>query len=128
MQHHPWDAAPACPQGGPYGLANVPYSTRFFAGTPAAGDELVYTVPAGYVAVVRDIELLQGYADTQTVYVILSVPGPLTVGFAGSSALASLEFLHWSGRVVANAGDELYVFTNDGEVQVTISGYLLSSP
>jgi hypothetical protein len=100
------------------------YSTLFYAGvvttaTPAA----LYTVPADYVVVVRDIvtRLSSGSADTITVYdgtnlVTLLVATPAT------TAATSI----WQGRQVFTAGQVIAAAVTGGTWQLRISGYLLT--
>jgi hypothetical protein len=106
----------------------VPYSTRFFAGTPASGAQTVYTVPSSYVAVLRDLSAFQAYDGAQLVLAQAVVPGPLTAAFIYEDELAYLSVVHWEGRVVLNAGDALQLYSAEGEVQWVVSGYLLSAP
>lgn len=102
------------------------YSTKFFAGpyTGAGGPQTVYTVPTGFVVVVRDIEFFSSNADS------FNVQG----GPPGSTAVIWLSRLssagtwaQWGGRSVLNAGDVITVYSGSTGGQFYVSGYLLST-
>lgn len=100
------------------------YSTRFANITSsAAGPTVLYTVPSGMVAVIRDVSGLCSGA-----------PGALAIGINGTQsfmsalALASLQSFQWKGRQILNATDTLDLFVLAGTVQVCVSGYLLALP
>lgn len=106
----------------------MPYSTRFFAGSYDAGASLVYTVPALYVAVLRDLEVLNLYDGANVAGLYLDIPGPLQVQ-VGNWPLGSFgEPFQWQGRVVLNAGDEIQAVVGISSIQMVCSGYLLSAP
>jgi len=102
------------------------YSTLFFAGGISPGDHDVYTVPAGHVAVLRDVALLNA-SITNALVVIGSFPDNvnwwrLTTG-AGVSSCAE-----WQGRQVYPAGYTMTLdFVGDAAF-VRMSGYLLTAP
>lgn len=88
----------------------------------------VFTVPAQYVAVIRDVEVYAGTVSAVEVSANLKVPGPLILAFYVVNGLEPGTWAQWTGRVVANAGETLTLgATVDGPI-VTASGYLLSSP
>lgn len=87
-----------------------------------------YTVPAGYVAVVRDVEALNSSASTDSLFIAATVPGPLTVTLTKFYDLAGETPAQWQGRVVLLAGDGLEVYSGVEVFEVMISGYLLSAP
>lgn len=128
MQRRAWDAAPAGAAGGPHRLGPVPYSTRFAAAELATETTTLYTVPADYVAVVRDLELYGNVASDAEVALEITAPGPLTIIWFVVNPLVPGAWDHWEGRVVLNAGDELVAVTTVNGVHVTVSGYLLSAP
>lgn len=106
----------------------MPYSTRFFAGNTIAGTVVTaYTVPADSVAVIRDIEVLNPTASTDSLFIAASVPGPLTVTLTKFLDLAGETAAQWKGRVVMNAGDVLELFSVAQAWEAMISGYLLSA-
>jgi hypothetical protein len=106
----------------------VPYSTRFAVGT--ADNSLItqFTAPSGFVAVLRDLEVANSSAGTDSLDVILEVPGPLSVVIVRFSDLGASLTAQWQGRVVMNAGDLLQTFAGANTWDFTASGYLLSAP
>jgi hypothetical protein len=110
-------------------MAGVVYSTRFVSVAPAATNTLYYTVPTGFVAVVRTMTF--GYAEPARAAGVLSVvlaPANsrvwvvlVTASSAGSAV--------WEGRLVLPAGEQLRAsYTGTPGQWLTISGYLLSLP
>lgn len=98
------------------------YSTRLFLGNVAAASSVtLYTAPAGYTVVIRDISFIPFGGST---------PWEVTIGINGTffyqeeSASAPALF-HWEGRAVMNPGDEITCNTNTGGLDGQISGYLL---
>jgi len=102
------------------------YSARFIA---TAGDPMptaTYTVPEGYVAVVRDVRGLVGSATSGNVTV--TVAG--TYGFiyvadavSGQNVLVAEEM-----RVVVNAGETISAQSStDALANLLVSGYLLTA-
>ena len=102
------------------------YTTTFLAEKGLTGTA-VYTVPAGFVAVVRDI---QSYASV-TAAASITVRGP-----AGEA----VYFFNWpingqdkdyrTIRVAYTAGQEIQAVANVGPVDavdVTVTGYLLAA-
>lgn len=104
-------------------MANV-YSTRFLAW---AADESppAYTVPAGYVAVVRDADIYSGGGE-ETNWV-LSVNEIAHFAAGQFNILALAQTAQWRGRQVLNPG-EFLVFASDGSTDGMVSGYLLALP
>ena len=100
------------------------YSTRFLAwaadGTPPA-----YTVPTGYIAVVRDIDVWSGGGAQINYQVSVNAVAKFWAG--QFSILAIAQVGQWRGRQVVMPGEDL-VFAADGAVDGMISGYLLSQP
>lgn len=87
-----------------------------------------YTVPAGYLAVVRDVTLAAG-TDALPVAFVLAVAD---VGVIVEMILPPAEsgvapYQQWRGRVVVNSGEELEL-TADALCNATVSGYLLTLP
>lgn len=104
------------------------YSTLLWAGAVPTAAGAFYTPPAGFVAVVRDVELYNNAAGTATinlwVYAGTGPVSPIAVGENVPGASAT----QWQGRVVLPQG---YGLCNNGAIAdfyATISGYLLSAP
>jgi len=100
------------------------YSTKFYAGTQAAGAQVsVYTVPTGKVAVIRSIEFGAQSAPANSA----------AVNLFGVAEIASIETVnqyrtvHWDGRTVLDAGDVIAVQAIAGTWSFIISGYLLDA-
>jgi hypothetical protein len=125
---HTWHPTPTCAPCRPQAL-NLPYSTRFIAvrQSISSGDGL-YTVPSGYVAVVRDVVLWNNDSGEQSMSIGATVPGPLNVLISQWFNVGSNATVEWQGRQVLNAGDELWAYSAGVDASVMASGYLLSSP
>lgn len=112
-------------------MAVPAYSTLFYEGANYGGPTIVYTVPAGYLIVVRDI-LINGqlapvgtsgqYADVRIAGLNIPLFSARYPDFFSGVTYA------WEGRQVLNAGESLSVFTSDGSpgAKFRISGYLLT--
>lgn len=102
----------------------VIYSTRFLAWsddeTPAP-----YTVPTGYVAVVRDVDVWSG--GGAMINVQLAVNAVAKFWAAQFTVESIAQVAQWRGRQVLQAGEDL-VFSADGATDGLVSGYLLSLP
>lgn len=100
------------------------YSTQFVLALHACtgGADVVYTVPAGKVAVLRDLELLSTGSGN---FMFVSVNGIAQI--ARNNSTVGGTTAQWTGRVVLNAGDTLEVNgTNLSSVRIVASGYLLN--
>lgn len=104
-------------------MANV-YSTRFL-GWASESTPPAYTVPAGYVVVVRDADIYSGGGSI--IDWTLSVNGVARFA-AGQFTVESIaQTAEWRGRQILNPG-ELLVFAADGATDGMVSGYLLPLP
>lgn len=100
------------------------YSTRFIAWS-ATGTPPAYTVPVGYVAVVRDLDVTSGGGSIINWQLQIAGGAKFAVGQFTVESIAQLA--SWRGRVVLNAGDVL-AFASDGATDGVCGGYLLLSP
>lgn len=100
------------------------YSTSFahVSLTPSVNNTL-FTCPAGYVAVLRDIDAFCESAGTQTVFFFFTAPG---LPFTGLEFASANSWAQWRGRQVFGVGQELVASPSAGTIVVKISGYLLS--
>lgn len=103
------------------------YSTRFCnSSISSAGDTTLYTVPAGFRAVLRDVDIYFGGATG--IVVELRATGINFVPFAATTT--DPEPGVWRGRQVLNAGESLTVHVATlpagGGLNVFASGYLLT--
>lgn len=105
------------------------YSTQFCAATPATGvTTKVYTVPEGFIAVLRTVS---GYADVAnaTCYVYINGPiSPPVLGAVPWSTTGDTHLVLWNGYQVFNSGDEIWVNMGGAHNTVMMSGYLLPAP
>jgi hypothetical protein len=99
----------------------VVYSTRFIGGLVTAATPLGYTVPGGYVAVVRDVEFAIDGAIACVPYFTLA--GSFDI-FRGGISVTDV-WNQWRGRAVFNAGETFYL-ASSANVYGSASGYLLS--
>jgi hypothetical protein len=100
------------------------YSTRFAALTLAPSGSLsaIYTVPSGFVAVLRDIDGI----------VTSGGAGQLFLGMGATwwfemPLLAATSGFQWRGRQVFLAGETISAQTVTATVQMHVTGYLLSA-
>lgn len=101
------------------------YSTRVLMGVVPLPAGLSYTVPAGFIFVIRDVEANNQAAGENNCYIqITSTPG---VGLlAINNPIEPAKSTQWQGRTVLNPGDVLAVGASSASLYVTISGYLLT--
>lgn len=103
------------------------YSTRFMNGFMEPGIKS-YTIPAGYVAVIRDIDVCAtGTLSTPVPGVEVDIGGTVFAQLGLPFALQNLSY-GWRGRQIANAGEVLNVRTSVGGWYYSVSGYLLTLP
>lgn len=104
-------------------MANV-YSTRFLAW---AADEspAPYTVPSGYVAVVRDADIYSGGGSIINWQLAVNAVAKFAAG--QFTVLSIAQVATWRGRQVVEPGEDL-VFSSDGSTDGMVSGYLLALP
>jgi hypothetical protein len=100
----------------------VIYSTRFYGGRPASSPLVLYTVPSGYVAVVRSVQL---WVLTSGISVQLAIVATGSTIVQRLSASAT-DFTTYDLRAVLNVGESLEFVGGNGAHQVTVSGYLLT--
>lgn len=103
----------------------APYSTRFVLAfhSCTGGFDALYTVPLGYRAVVRDVELEATSTGGNMAMAIDSM-----AQFHSVPATTALKAEQWTGRVVLNEGERLQIIgTAALGVAVIVSGYLLST-
>lgn len=101
------------------------YSTQFGHGAGTAGATgTLYTVPTGFVAVVRSIGLWN-YAGGPG-FCAINGPGGDAI-FVGSSTGAQ-GMSTWEGRQVLNPGDTITYDLVSGDWTWLVSGYLLTAP
>jgi len=99
------------------------YSTRFAIGAVTAAVANVYTVPAGFVAVVRCLSLVVNVTGATANVRTTAGAGQI---FAFTSTVPG-QWAGWDGRQVVNAGETITVTASTGSTcDYFISGYLLS--
>jgi hypothetical protein len=102
------------------------YSTRFtaeYAVSPSAS----YTVPSGFVAVVRDCDAWcqAGSTDPWAAWGCTTLGGAVWEEFSAGS----INFVGWRGRQVFYEGEVLYILGNsETPMFIILSGYLLTTP
>lgn len=111
-------------------MAPPVYSTQFIAALLAADASAIYTVPDGFVIVVRDISGVIFPGPTSGTNIEVDC-GEFAIFSAEAPPSCTVTF-HWEGRVVMPAGQHLQAFnqfgTGSAEVAIVISGYLLTAP
>lgn len=100
-----------------------PYSTRFLSWESATSPE-PYTVPTGFVVIVRDVDVSSG--GGAMINWVWGVGGTQKLGGGQFTIEALNQFQTWRGRQVVNAGEFVY-FASDGATDGALCGYLLSA-
>lgn len=105
------------------------YSTRFAAArVDGSGGGSLYTVPAGKVAIVRDISFTPIGGDLTTgYYLFVRTPAGDCVLWGPPARDAHTTAL-WTGRQVLEAGDQLRYVGTGVQTDYLVSGYLLDAP
>lgn len=101
------------------------YSTQFAIGKQTVANELVYTVPAGKLIVVRAIDSHDSSGDASAA--LGTATSPFLLGVTGIPGDVTGYFMQWRGYQVFNSGEALYLQSNTNAVDFIISGYLLST-
>lgn len=112
-------------------MAGPVYSTQFVLQHIVGGGTLTYTVPDGFVTVIRDIDCVIEATNPDQAVIDFRLNGVLFAKFAQSGELAAVH--SWRGRVVAPLSGPLTpqvleVFTTGLGVDyyTYVGGYLLS--
>lgn len=102
------------------------YSTLFLSGNTSAGSP-IFTVPAGFIAVLRDVDVYCNGIGGEELFLEDSTYGNtfarwdiLTPADSGSK--------QWQGRQVFNPGGGFVFVATVGTWDVRASGYLLTAP
>lgn len=99
------------------------YSTLFYKGAINTSTVTAYTVPDGFVAVLRCIDVHNAAGGSNVIQVYDVDDGH---GWAGTT-LAADEYFLWRGRQVMAAGDELGLQASANFGYFRVSGYLLDT-
>lgn len=105
------------------------YSTVFLNGNTSGGAP-VYTVPAGFVAVLRDADVYNNSLVAAELFLEDSASG-VTIWRVDNNAFipgSSLGSSQWQGRQVFTAGNGFLFNASSGTWDVRASGYLLQLP
>jgi len=104
-------------------MALAVYSTRFILRPFMTGYQS-YLVPVGYVAVVRDLDVVT--EPTSGNVILLAIAGN-TIFISELGVEPAFTNQEWRGRAVAYPGDLISLDTSD-TASGHVSGYLLTSP
>lgn len=86
-----------------------------------------FAVPAGFVAVVRDIDAVTNSGPGSAVVQVEETPTGIPFWFVSDSS-GNIVWHQWSGRQVLNVGSTLRVaVSGGGNANVSVSGYLLAA-
>lgn len=104
------------------------YSTQFAVGSFSPGPGTVlYTVPAGSVAILRDITLEHlGGTGQNRAFIYINAHGA-TVRLVLVQDVAADYITQWQGRTVLEAGSQIGIGVITENFRTIISGYLLTS-
>jgi|SRR5215469_2460644 len=101
----------------------TPYTHRLILFNYTAGQVgPSYSVPAGTLIVIRDIQAR--IAANATLLVYLDSPRNLLIAMSGGSATVDA---HWEGRQVVNAGEAFHIESAVGTLQGALTGYVLAT-
>lgn len=101
------------------------YSTVFAGGNSStAGIHALYVVPAGKIAVLRDLDLISLAAGATVSFLVDFASSSPYVSFQSTAVLTSFT---WRGRQVYVAGDSIALQINSGTWGYRLSGYLLTA-
>lgn len=104
------------------------YSTQFICEVLGASNLTLYTVPSGFVVVVRSIELGdRSGSSTNSCTVFATAGGTIQAVITNSGNFPAFGSLHWDGRAVLNSGQSIGAGVG-ASTSVFVSGYLLSTP
>lgn len=107
-------------------MASSVYSVRFLAQYASVLDQ-VYEVPAGYRAIVRDMDAYNAPGGSPDDYVYVWVEE--IEGAFAYQKFDGVGWVSWRGRQVINEGEHLAVGNNSASMtMVMVSGYLLTLP
>lgn len=110
-------------------MSGVVYSTRFGAATINSTVTTLYTVPVGYVAVLRTVTIGWGLTAGAGGNFALQLGASNSRVYAKTLAESTVGSDVWNGDLVLPAGEILRAsITGTGSIYVTVSGYLLSLP
>lgn len=105
------------------------YSTLLWQGATTSSLQTVYTVPSGFVSVVRSVDWWNGDTGAHTLYLVSNVSGSFQNALiAVVNNLGAGQGSHWDGRHVLPTGAALEIGALGSGVLVAISGYQLSGP
>ena len=86
-----------------------------------------YTVPDGYRAILRDLEVVIAPGSGATAWALsISTGGTIAAGHFEDSTLDVHQ--QWTGRAVVDEGEELIGISTPYPVNWYLSGYLLTAP
>lgn len=104
------------------------YSTQFFCGIISSSNLSLYTVPSGFIVVLRSIELADRSGTSSNNATIFAVAGGTVIGVVTAHVFtAAFESVHWDGRAVLNSGQGFGAGISVS-CGVFVSGYLLTTP
>lgn len=99
------------------------YSTKFGAGTRSGSTNAsIFTVPAGNVAIVRSTQLYE-YSGAAATAGVTDGAGARAASVDVAAVPGGISI---DSRAVFTAGEDIYVFTTDGDWTFYVSGYLLT--
>lgn len=102
------------------------YTTRFGRGVSTASVGVDYTVPAGYRAVLTDLDIVFGGSTfPSTAFLIDTGPG---AAFWRTTASSAGTVAAWRGRQVLEAGDTVQFFPTTTGISWHLTGYLFTLP
>lgn len=87
---------------------------------------LVATVPAGETWLIKGVLLYNVSANSASVLAYVRRPSVSVFGFIVRAAVTAVNSASWSGLVVAEAGDQLYMQSDQQPTHVWFSGSKLS--
>lgn len=103
-------------------MAGTVYSTLFLASYVEDGASATYSVPDGYLAVVRDVVFSSDTGDGSTAYVIDA--SGIAIALLTLPDDGSPDSDHWTGNQVVT--DSIIAGSTGASTAVRVSGFLLT--
>lgn len=106
-------------------MARSVYSTRFSLSSVAVpGPSTLYTVPAGHIAVLKDVDYYQTAGAASFLFIGEGTAALFPIALSTPAGVNSAQ---WRGRMVFQAGETIAQKNGGGTFSITLNGYLLTS-
>jgi hypothetical protein len=101
----------------------APVYTKRFMAAKALAAQISAVVPTGKVWVLKDIEWCEMSGQAGTGMIVTAADGRIVIA---QHASAAYDWKQWTGTVAFNAGETIYLRSNVGSIDVTVTGFELT--